>query len=82
MLAVLLSQHNPVTAVDIIPSKVDLINSKRFSFVDIEIEGFFLIKELNLVATMYAYGAYKDTDFVIISTPTNYDEKLELLRYM
>lgn len=74
-LAVLLSQHNPVTAVDIIQSKVDLINNKKSPIADKEIEEFLSTKNLDLTATMDGDSAYKDADFVIISTPTNYDEK-------
>lgn len=74
-IAVLLSQHNEVTAVDIIPEKVDLINNKKSPIVDKEIEEFLATKELNLKATMSAEEAYKDAEFVVIATPTNYDSK-------
>ena len=72
-IAVLLSQHNSVTAVDIIPEKVDMINAKRSPIVDKEIEEYLKTKALDLRATINAEEAYKDADFVVISTPTNYD---------
>lgn len=71
--AVLLSQKNEVTALDIIQEKVDLINSRKSPIIDQEIEEFLAEKELNLTATTDAYKAYKDAEYVIISTPTNYD---------
>jgi len=73
-LAVLLSQRNHVVAVDIIPEKVDLINNRKSPISDKEIEDFMATKSLDLTATLDSYNAYKDADFVIISTPTNYDE--------
>ena len=72
-LAVLLSQHNEVWAVDIVQEKVDLINSKKSPIVDNEISEFFSSKKLNLTATTDAKKAYEGADFVIVSTPTNYD---------
>ncbi len=72
-LSVLLSQHNEVWAVDIIQEKVDLINSKKSPIVDNEISEFFSSKKLNLTATTDAKKAYEGADFVIVSTPTNYD---------
>ena len=72
-LAVLLSQHNEVWAVDIVQEKVDLINSKKSPIVDKEISEFFSSKKLNLTATTDAEKAYAGADFVIVSTPTNYD---------
>ncbi len=72
-LAVLLSQHHEVKAVDIIQDKVDLINNKRSPIVDKEIEEYLATKELNLVATTDGASAYKEAELVIISTPTNYD---------
>ncbi|WP_458400199.1 nucleotide sugar dehydrogenase [Mailhella sp.] len=72
-LAVLLSQHNQVTAVDIMAYKVDLINHRKSPIADKEIEEFLSAKLLNLVATMDAEKAYRDADFIIIATPTNYD---------
>ena len=74
-MAVLLSQHNEVTAVDIIPAKVELINNKKSPIVDKEIEEYLETKELRLTATTDSAAAYKDAELVIISTPTNYDER-------
>ncbi|WP_195986696.1 nucleotide sugar dehydrogenase [Clostridium sp. D53t1_180928_C8] len=71
--AVLLAQNNEVVAVDIIQEKVDMINNKVSPIVDKEIQDYLTNKELNLVATTDVYLAYKDAEFVIISTPTNYD---------
>ena len=71
--AILLSQNNEVVAVDIIQEKVDMINNKISPIVDAEIEDYLTNKELNLVATTDAFKAYSDADFVIISTPTDYD---------
>ncbi len=71
--AILLSQHNEVTAVDILPEKVDLINSKKSPIIDKEIEEYLQTKDLNLTATTDGKNAYKDADFIVISTPTNYD---------
>lgn len=71
--AVLLSQYNKVVAVDIIQSKVDTINNKKSPIVDKEIEDFLKNKNLDLLATTDAEFAYKDADFIIIATPTNYD---------
>ena len=71
--AILLSQHNEVFATDIIKAKVDLINSKKSPIVDKEIEEYLANKKLNLTATTDAKLAYNDADFIIISTPTNYD---------
>ena len=72
-MAVLLAQHNQVTAVDILPEKVALINSKKSPIADKEIEEFLAQKDLNLTATTDAASAYKNAELVIISTPTNYD---------
>ena len=74
-LAVLISQHHQVTAVDIIPEKVDLINNRKSPIQDDYIEDYLANKELNLVATLDGKEAYKDVDFVIIAAPTNYDSK-------
>ena len=74
-LATLLSQYNKVTAVDIMPEKVELINNHKSPIVDKEIDDFLANKELNLKATLDAESAYKDADFVIIATPTNYDSE-------
>jgi len=71
--AILLAQHNEVIAIDIIQEKVDMINNKRSPIIDNEIEEFLATKELNLTATTDNYKAYKDAEYVIISTPTNYD---------
>lgn len=75
-LAVLLSQHNSVIATDLVQNKVDMINNKKSPIIDKEISEFLSEKELDLKATTSAECAYKDADYVIISTPTNYDEKL------
>ena len=75
-ISVLLSQHNDVTAVDIIEDKVKLINSGKSPIQDKEISEYLAEKKLNLKATTDASAAYKDADFVVISTPTNYDPKL------
>ena len=71
--AILLSQNNEVMAVDIVQSKVDLINSKKSPIVDKEIEEYLSSAKLNLTATTDAKLAYTGADFVVISTPTNYD---------
>lgn len=74
-LAVLLAQHNKVTAVDIIPDKVELINNKKSPIQDDYIEKYLTEKELDLTATLNAEEAYKDAEYVIIAAPTNYDSK-------
>lgn len=74
-IAVLLSQHHQVVAVDIIPEKVNLINQKQSPIQDDYIEKYLAEKELNLVATLNAEEAYQDADFVVIAAPTNYDPK-------
>ena len=74
-LAVLLSQHNKVIAVDIIPEKVEMINDKKSPIQDDYIEKYLAEKELNLIATLDGESAYKDAEFVIIAAPTNYDAK-------
>ena len=71
--AVILAQHNEVVAVDIVQEKVDLINSKRSPIEDKEIQEFLAERELNLMATIDMVQAYENADFVIISTPTDYD---------
>ncbi|WP_299744275.1 nucleotide sugar dehydrogenase [uncultured Rossellomorea sp.] len=71
--AILLAQHNEVIALDIIEEKVEMINNKRSPIIDYEIEEFLATKELNLTATTDNYKAFKDSEYVIISTPTNYD---------
>lgn len=75
-LAVLLAQHNQVTAVDIIPEKVDMINKRVSPIQDEYIEKYLTEKELNLTATLDGAAAYREADFVIIAAPTNYDSKL------
>ncbi len=72
-IATLLAQHNHVTAVDIVPEKVDLINSRRSPIQDEYIEKYLAEKELDLTATLDAAGAYRHADFVVIAAPTNYD---------
>ena len=74
-IATLLSQHHQVTAVDIIPEKVELINNKKSPIQDDYIEKYLAEKELNLTATLDAKEAYSDADFVVIAAPTNYDSK-------
>lgn len=74
-IATLLSQHNQVRAVDIIPEKVDLINKKISPIQDDYIEKYIAEKDLDLVATLDGESAYKDADFVVIAAPTNYDSK-------
>jgi len=74
-ISVLLAQHNKVIAVDIIPEKVDMINSRISPIQDEYIEKYFAEKELNLTATLDAKMAYKDADFVVIAAPTNYDSQ-------
>ena len=73
--AIILAQHNKVYAVDVVASKVDLINSKKSPIVDKEIEEYLATKSLDLIATIDGDKAYKDSDLVIIATPTNYDSK-------
>ena len=74
-IATLLSQHHKVTAVDIVPEKVELINNKKSPIQDEYIEKYLAEKELNLTATLDAKEAYSDADFVVIAAPTNYDSK-------
>ncbi len=74
-LATLLAQHNHVMAVDIIPEKVDMVNHRKSPIQDDYIEKYLVEKALDLTATMDAEAAYKDADFVIIATPTNYDSR-------
>ena len=73
--AILLAQHNHVTAVDILQEKVDLINAGKSPIVDREIQEYLQTKQLDLHATTDGAAAYRTADFVIISTPTNYDPK-------
>lgn len=74
-LATLLAQHNHVMAVDIIPEKVDMVNHRKSPIQDDYIERYLAEKDLDLTATMDAKAAYKDADFIIIATPTNYDSR-------
>lgn len=74
-IATLLAQHNRVTAVDIVPEKVELINNKKSPIQDNYIEEYLATKELDLVATLDAKEAYENADFVVIAAPTNYDSK-------
>ena len=74
-IATLLAQHNHVTAVDIIPEKVELINRRKSPIQDEYIEKYLAEKELDLTATLDAENAYRDADFVVIAAPTNYDSK-------
>ena len=73
--AMLLAQHNDVVAVDIIAERVELLNAKQSPIEDIEIEDFLLNKNINFTATLDAKSAYKDADFIIVATPTDYDSK-------
>lgn len=72
-IATLLSQHHQVTAVDVVPEKVELINNRRSPIQDEYIEKYLKEKDLHLTATTDAEAAYKDADFIVIATPTNYD---------
>lgn len=74
-IATLLAQHNEVTAVDILPEKVELINKGKSPIQDEYIEKYLAEKELHLTATLDAEQAYSDADFVVIAAPTNYDSK-------
>ena len=74
-IAVLLAQHHHVTAVDIVPEKVDMINARRSPIQDEYIEKYLAEKELDLTATLDGAAAYADADFVVIAAPTNYDSK-------
>ncbi|MBQ1973072.1 MAG: NAD-binding protein, partial [Paraprevotella sp.] len=74
-MATLLAQHNEVVAVDILPEKVEKINRRESPIQDEYIEKFFAEKELFLTATLDADNAYKNADFVVIATPTNYDSQ-------
>ena len=71
--AVLLAQHNEVKAVDLVPEKVEMLNNKKSPIEDKEISEYLTTKELNLTATLDAQEAYKDADYVVIATPTDYD---------
>lgn len=71
--AILLAQHNEVKAFDIIPEKVDMVNARTSPIVDKEIQEYFASKELNLKATTNKMEAFEGAEYIIISTPTNYD---------
>ena len=75
-IATLLSQRNQVTAVDVIKEKVDMVNRRQSPIVDRELEEYLTTKDLNLRATLDAEEAYRDADFVVIATPTNYDSRM------
>ena len=74
-IATLLSQHHQVTAVDIIPEKVEMLNKRKSPIQDEYIEKYLAEKELDLKATLDTKEAYSDADFVVIAVPTNYDSK-------
>ena len=74
-IATLLSQHHKVTAVDIVPEKVEMINNRKSPIQDDYIEKYLAEKDLNLTATLDAKAAYSDADFVVIAAPTNYDSQ-------
>jgi UDPglucose 6-dehydrogenase len=73
--AVLLAQHNEVIALDVITEKIDMVNQQKSPIADKEIEDYLVNKSLDLTATLDKILAYKDADFVIIATPTDYDPK-------
>ena len=75
-IAILLARHNQVTATDIIPAKVDMINNRLSPIKDLHIEEYLREKALNLTATTDTTSAYKDADYIIVATPTNYDNTL------
>ena len=75
-IAVLLSQHHEVTAVDVIPEKVEMINRRESPIQDAEIEKYLKEKKLNLTATLDGESAYRNAEIVVVSTPTNYDPKM------
>lgn len=75
-IATLLAQHNHVTAVDVIPEKIEMLNNRKSPIQDDYIEKYLAEKDLDLTATLDGAAAYKDADFVVIATPTNYDSKM------
>mgnify|MGYP002579762857 CR=1 FL=1 len=75
-IATLLAQHNHVTAVDVIPEKVEMLNNRKSPIQDDYIEKYLAEKDLDLTATLDGAAAYKNADFVVIATPTNYDSKV------
>ena len=74
-IATLLAQHNHVTAVDIIPEKVDMINKRQSPIQDEYIEKYLATKDLDLTSTLDGKAAYKDADYVVVATPANYDSQ-------
>ena len=74
-LSILLAQHHEVWSVDVVPEKVDLLNRRQSPIRDAEIERYLQEKPLNLRATVDAESAYRDADYVIVATPTNYDDE-------
>ena len=74
-LSVLLAQHHEVWSVDVVPEKVDMLNRKQSPIRDVEIERYLKEASLNLRATTDAEAAYRDADYVIVATPTNYDDE-------
>lgn len=72
-LATLLAQHNQVTAVDVVPEKVEMINKRKSPIQDDYIEQYLAEKDLDLMATLDGASAYREADFVVIAAPTNYD---------
>lgn len=76
-LAVLLAQHHQITAIDLVQEKVDLVNNKRSPITDSEIEAYLSSRDLNLTATVDRIQAYQDADYVIVATPTDYDEQTQ-----
>lgn len=81
-IATLLSQRHPVTAVDIIPEKVEMINQRKSPIQDEYIEKYFAKKQLDLTATLDGEKAYRDADIVVIAAPTNYDSKKNFLTHL
>lgn len=78
-IAVLLAQHNDVTAVDVVPDKVEMLNCRKSPIQDEYIEKYLAEKELNLRATLDGAEAYRNADFVVIATQTNYDSNKNFL---
>lgn len=78
----LLAQHNEVVALDIIPEKVDMLNRKETPIVDAELQEYLATKELNFKATLDPVEAFNSADYVIISTPTNYDPQKTSLTHL